>query len=75
MEQLIQILLLLNLISLNKYSVYITGDESEEDLLFTLQESMDRYTEKNHDVSTQLIHTEGSNKVVVKILKLNEHSN
>lgn len=67
--------LLLNLISLTKYSVFQQKEKSMEELLSDLQESMGRYVEKNLDTSTTLIHIEGTNEIQIKILRLNEHSN
>ena len=61
---------------LTKYFVEAEGDEEEiEEFFENLQDSITNYVERNVDISATLVKVEGDNKIEVKILKLNEHSN
>lgn len=64
-----------SLISLTTYVINTEEYPSADELLDELTSSMSTFVEKNLDISTTIIHTEGSNEIIVKILKLNEHSN
>lgn len=63
------------LIQLTKYSVEPKDNQTIEELMEEVTDNLSFYVEDSIDTSATIIHKEGTDNIIIKILKLNEHSN